>query len=221
MLQLSHPAATMHIRMNEATEAEEQRQWVVAIARHSGTSVSALARKAGLAPSTLNRFINNPSVGHKLSNETLGSISSAAGVPVLEFPGRRTGFSESEAEPFKNDMPGSDAAFDRAVRTLCQEKKGRDPWVLKGWGLDLLGYMPGDVLIVDLNRLTPKAGRVVCAQVYDYARDRAETIMRVFDSNYLLTASSRVTVSKPLMVDGEDVVIKGTVTHSLRRSTDD
>lgn len=213
MLQLALATPTLRIVMDDR---EQQKAWVRAMARLKQMSPSALATEAGIVPSTLNRFLNNPNATHKLSNETLGAIAEVAGVRPMEYPDRRpSGFGETEAEPYRFDAPGLDPAFERAIRVLCQERTGRDPWILKHWGLDAIGYMPGDVVIVDLN-LRPVQGDVVCAQVYDWARDRAETLMRVFDPPFLLSASTRLGVQKPLMVDDESVTIKGVVTNMMR-----
>jgi len=47
----------------------------------TGLDATNLARKAGLVPSTLNRFMNKP-VTHLLSGRTLAAISKASGVSV-------------------------------------------------------------------------------------------------------------------------------------------
>lgn len=202
----------MRIMAHLDAERDEQRRWVKAVARKLGISLSELARQSGLAPSTLNRFVNNPDIDHLLENETLAAVAKTGGVDVLEPPGRARGFGE-DAVPFVVDE--TDVAFARAVKALTQHRNGLAAYQVKGFGLDLLGYMPGDVVIVDLNR-GAKAGDVVIAQHYDWSRDKAETLIRSFDPPYLVTASTKLAPQKPLMVDDDTIIIKGVIGPQLR-----
>jgi SOS-response transcriptional repressor LexA len=77
------------------------------------------------------------------------------------------------------------------------------------------GYMPGDILIVDLNA-EPERGDCVCAQLYRWQVGTAETIFRIYEEPYLLAATRHPDLRKPLLVDNDRVVIKGVVTEILR-----
>lgn len=196
----------MRIGMSNEAERDEQRQWIRAVARKLGISVSQLAREAELAPSTLNRFLNQD-VQHLLENETLAAVAKVGGVEILELPGRPRGLAE-EATPF--DAARVESSFARAVKALTQERNGLAPYVVRGFALDLMGYVPGDVVIVDLNR-QPKTGDVVLAQRYHWERDSADTLLRLYEKPLLLTVSSRGILEKPVAVDDDQVVIKGVV----------
>ena len=59
-------------------EPDEIRRWLKAMCQYSGMSATALANAAGVAPSTINRFLNNTSVKYRLSASTIAKIEQAA-----------------------------------------------------------------------------------------------------------------------------------------------
>jgi lambda repressor-like predicted transcriptional regulator len=197
------------------TRLEEQKVWIRAVAKELGLTVSALARKSGLAPSTLNKPLNDPYFEGELKQKTLEQIAEFSGIAVLQFPGRPKGFAENEAAPYVpgNSGPGSGAC----IEALCTGRNGRQPWVSRAWSLDLEGILPGDVLITDQNRMA-RPGDIVCAQIYDHGAGRAETAFRKYDPPYLIAHSTRGTF-KPLLVDDDTVRITGVVDGVLRFPT--
>ena len=62
-------------------QQERQRAFVRAAMEAKGLDATNLARAAGVAPSTLNRFLNQE-VNHLLSGRTLSAISRVSGIPV-------------------------------------------------------------------------------------------------------------------------------------------
>lgn len=62
-------------------QQEQQRQIIRLMADAAGLELSALARKAGLAPSTLTRFMNRP-IKHLLSTRTLAKLLEASGYQI-------------------------------------------------------------------------------------------------------------------------------------------
>lgn len=195
---------------------DEQVRWVRAVMAHlGGLSANELAKRAGFSASTLQRPLNDPSWPHAMSATTLAKIADAAGLKPMEYPSRG-GFGEIEAEPFvfeETDAIGQN--FDRAVRELTRGRNGRDAWTMRSRALENAGVLPGDVMIVDQN-MTAMPKDLVCAQVYDWPRMQAETVFRVYEPPFLLTASSQGT-TRPLMVDGDKIVIRGVVDAVLRR----
>ena len=192
----------------------ETKQWIRAVAEFLGVSTSELARRAGLSPSTLTRYLNSVDGGLGISQKSLDAIAAYSGVSPHRFPGRGSGFAEADAEPF--EVPEqTTTGFDKAVRALVEDGEDRVACVTKGWSLNLLGYLPGDVVIVDLNR-QPQAGDVVWADVRDWSDGKAEAVMRIYEPPFLLSATSREAPGKPLVVDNERVVIKGVVRALLR-----
>lgn len=212
------PVSTPHIvgRMDDVKR--EQIDWVKAVMAHMGLpSANALAVAAGVNPANIQKPLN-PNYKGKFGVDTLAKIANAAGLRPMEFPDRPSGMAEAEAAPFvydeKADAIGSN--FDRAIREMTRGRNGRDPWVMRSFALEMSGVLPGDVLIVDMN-LQPRPKDIVCAQVYQWADSRAETVFRIYEPPYLVMNSLRFGTAKPLPVDGQDVVIKGVVDGALRR----
>jgi transcriptional regulator with XRE-family HTH domain len=188
------------------------------VLRRTGWTQTELAKRAGIDPSTLSRFLSRESREHALRPSTISRIEQVSGLrfsdseTASQKTSDSTGFGESEAAPFS-------VASNDEVQTLTNLLQSRgakvDPWILKSRSLELAGYLPGDILFVRLDT-HPLSGDTVCAQVYDWANNRAETIFRVFQPPYLVAATTDMKRMQPLEVDGGKVVIKGTVTASLR-----
>lgn len=198
---------------------DEHLRWVRAVMAHMGDiSANELARRAGFSPSTLQRPLNDSNWPHALSSATLAKIGKAAGLKPLEYPVRGGSFGEPEAEPFVYEACGDaiSSNVDRAVRELVRGRNGRDPWVVQSHALELSGILPGDILIVDMN-LQPRPKDIVCAQIYQWSHMRDETIFRVYEPPYLLTSSLRYGSQRPIVVNDEDVVIRGVVDGLFRR----
>jgi hypothetical protein len=89
-------------------------------------------------------------------------------------------------------------------------------WKLTTRALELAGYIPGDVVRLDM-KAPPQAGDAVFAQVYNFERGNAETRFRLFDPPYLVTRTMDPGVNnRPLYIDGERVLIIGPVVRTVR-----
>ncbi len=200
---------------------DEITHWLHDVLTKTGDTPSALARRAGLATTTLTRFLNEPG-SPMLTLRSIAKLAHAAGVQPIGLPEaqssklRGAGMAESEAEPYQ---PTTDKGIDRAVEALVAGRNAADPWRLKTNALDALGYRAGDIVIVDLNRKS-LPGDIVCAQVYQWSAGKAETVFRVLEPPYLIAApldpEMAERLRKPLLVDADRVIIKGVVTETLR-----
>lgn len=177
---------------------------------------SGLAQKIGIAPSTFTRFLNEPEGSEKtLHATTLDKVEQVRQASSdATFPTQAQGQWQSlreEAEQYRM-VEGQDDEISRAIRSLIGNRHDIDAWTLRSRALELEGYMPGDIVLVDRS-LTPKAGDAVCAQVYDRGHIRADTVMRLFHNagpvNLLLPHSMDPTAQRPLVVDNERVMIRG------------
>lgn len=193
-----------------------QRAWLKEIVNQSGETLLQVALKSGVSASTLSRVANSETYDGVLSAVTIERITEAyqvAGPDDYGAPRRQglLGFSEAERYvPAAND--GDIAPL---VQALLGTRPGADAWRLKTEALEEVGYLPGDIVIVDLNA-QPAPQDVVCAQVYDWRGGGAQTIWRVFDPPYLIGAARDRTAYKPLAVDNQQVVIKGVVEKMVR-----
>lgn len=189
---------------------DEQRAWLAKVLELSGLAPTALAQKAGLAPTTLTRFLNNPEHATALSARTVSAVEKSTGLRFGE-QARPATLRESEAEPFRVDSD----LLSEMVRAAAAGANGIDPWRLRSRALEAAGYLPNDILIVNLNA-RPETGDVVCAQIYDWTRGRADTVFRVFEPPSLVSATLDPALRRPFFVDNESVVIRGVVVASVR-----
>jgi hypothetical protein len=198
------------------TSRDDQVAWINAVRAHLGVSLTELARRAKIAPSTLQRPVNDPNYVGMISGRTMAAVAAVAGLNVMEFPARMRGLAENDAAPFQYD-DRNDAAdnINRAVRELVKGRNGRDPWLMRSYALELAGILPGDIMIVDLNRQA-RPRDIVCAQIYDWSGMKSETVFRIYEPPYLVTHSMRAGIDKPIAVDNSSVLIKGVVDAVLR-----
>lgn len=191
---------------------EQQMAWIENILSSSGLTLTDVARRAGLNPSTLTRFRARDDSGHTLTSRTVQKIEEATGVPAYEQrmrPRLAPSFNEAEAERFSFSDATQDLMVE-ALRTVVARSNSVDLWVLKTPVLAAVGYNAGDIVLVDRDA-TPRPGDAVCAQRYDWRRGTAETVFRVFRTPYLLTAQASGDPGLPDIVDNENVVIMGVV----------
>ncbi len=189
----------------------DTKEWLRAVAAYMNQSLSELALNSGIAASTLTRYINDRSNTLTVTDRTIEAVSKYTGIPRTVMPGQRKlpGFGESEAVPYDARQEEPLPAWVRAAIAAHKgNRNGVEAWVMKGWTLDMLGILPGDILMIDQNKRA-KAGNIVCAQITDLATGRAETVMRRYEPPFLLTYSSKLGPARPEQVDDERVIIMG------------
>jgi hypothetical protein len=179
--------------------------------RHDVTARQIALRSDGISPSTIYRALEDDGQ-FVMSTTKLAQIASAFGedLPdVLARPGTpapmATGLNEEMTPYSGGDLPvAARAGNDQGI------------WTIGTTALDLEGYLPGDKVIVDMT-VRPEPGDIVCAQVYNMQRGTAETVLRMYQPPFLMTRSAnRRTEAKPLFIDNERVLIRGTVVRMIR-----
>ena len=198
------------------------RDYVRLIVERTRKPPTRIAKDIEISPSTLTRLLNEPDGSTAtLHARTLRKLQEYSGIALPVDAGEdmvlaARGFRE-DAVPY--DARQADPAFSTALRALIDGRKAADPWTIKTRSLERIGFMPGDVVIVDLGA-RPESGDAVCAQVYDWRRGTAETVMRLYEPPYLVAASLDESLRRPLVVDDDQVIIKGVVLpHRLRPGT--
>lgn len=151
-------------------------------------------------------------------DEPLAEILKRAGVSdETEVRQLRAGFNEGDAEPYTVASSGLRQAD--PVAGALGARPGVDVWTVRSSALSLIGYIPGDLVLVDtLAAGRAKAGDIVIAQVYDWQTGGATTVLRRFEPPVLVAASPNPADFRVHVVDGQNVVIRGTVTASWRRA---
>lgn len=192
----------------------QQLAWFEFVLEAKGWRVAELARRTGVDPSTFSKFRRDPNNKATLEPETVLAIEQAAGIKAYEHStsGKARGLAEMESSRYDAE-PVTD--LNEAVRAMKMGRNGVDPWVLRSRCLETAGYLPGDVLMVDLNS-RPELGDVVCAQVYDRT-GKAETVFRLFEDPFLVAATFDASLIKPLLIDNDRVLVRGVVIASLRQ----
>jgi hypothetical protein len=205
----------MAVNLSDTTRAvqQEQRAWIRELSRWKRLDASTLAVRAGLSGTTLTRLINDPDYRGTLRADTIKRLTETYGVPTPEEYARGALFPGIEAERF--DYKSATPELARTVKQLIAERPGLEPWRLRGEALAAVGYLAGDVVIVDANA-APKPQDAVCAEAYDLDRGAANLIWRVYDPPYLVGAGPERTGWKPLAVDGERVRITGVIAQMIR-----
>lgn len=185
--------------------AEEHRAWLNALMQKTKLPISTLATNAGLAATTLSRFLKDPDYSSGLSARTIEVLCRTYQAP----PPGSGAFEEDDVRPWEDGDPRD------AVEKLSGGK-ATDIWRVSSNALEFAGYRRGDYLVVDLNS-RPEPGDVVIAQRYDWKADKAETVLRIFEPPFLFGASADNAARKPLYLDEKgNVVIKGVVLASYR-----
>jgi transcriptional regulator with XRE-family HTH domain len=197
--------------------ARLHREYVLRIMDLLRMNQAALAKAAGVQPSTLSRVLKKDSTV-TLHARTLSKLEKVSGIllsAVIDTPSAPAprGLAE-DAVPF--DAESADPAVSAAIRALIGSREAADSRTIRTRALEGLGYLPGDIVIVDLDR-KPARGDVVCAQVYELGRSEPETVMRIYQPPVLVAASFDEQLQRPLWVDDARVKIEGVVLpHRLR-----
>jgi len=150
-------------------------------------------------------------------NVSLDEVLKRAG--VLDPPEARTiqpGFSDGDAAPWLGKK-GESHKVDAIAAAFGGNRPGVDVWQMNSGAMALDGLLPGDFLLIDSHQSELcRAGDVVVAQNYDWQTGSATSLIRRFEPPVLVAASSEPDSKRVLVVDGNNVVIKGKVIASWR-----
>lgn len=195
---------------------DDQRAWLEELLKKLGITATELARQANLNPSTLTRFLQpNGRDGHMLSARTVQKIRDVTQHMLRDRragPGL-AGFAEDPPRLVDNiaELP---AELARAIAAMRAAGNAIDAWEIRSDALSGLRIHRGDVLMVDMNA-TAQAGDIVCVQKYDWNRQTAETVFRLFEPPYLLTGQITGPARRPDVADNQTTVIRGVVIARL------
>lgn len=147
----------------------------------------------------------------------LDEVLQRAGVTDTETAQRIVpGFSEADAAPWRGQSGEAERIKARAA-VFGGGRPGVDVWTVQSLAMAVGGYLPGDYVLVDTNQSELcRVGDVVIAQNYNWQAGSAETLLRRYEPPVLVAASTDPRDGRALVVDGNNVVIKGKVIASWR-----
>jgi hypothetical protein len=200
--------------------SRQHREYLRRVIARTGKPPTRIAQEIGIAASTLTRVLKENSTG-TLHARTISKLQDYSGVSLFggdaaPLPGSR-GFAE-DAVPF--DADSADPVLSAAVKALAGSVQAADLRTISSRAIEGLGYLPGDIVIVDLRR-KPVAGDVVCAQISETGRGEPETVMRLYRPPVLVPATfDEELLGRLLWIDDPRVKIEGVVLrHRLRPAT--
>lgn len=195
--------------MYATDDAAQIRLWLKGVMKKTGMKATPLAKKAGLAPSTLLRALDeeNPTALERRSINKIVEVFGVAppfglGATPASYP---AGFAEDELVP-PTDNP---SAFEGAPLTPNQFVR-----TINTRALELAGCLPGDTALFDMS-VTPREGDVVAANVY--LQGSAETVLRLLEPPYVVTRTMDGEIgNKPRLVDNQHVKIMAVLVKLTR-----
>lgn len=183
-------------------------------------TMNRLAQLTRVAPSTLSRNLKpKPDYTHDMSAKTIRKIALATGIAPpsglgIDLGGALRGYQPADVERLDDEADDASPWIDR--------HEGRSSWQITSRVLELAGYLPGDVVIVDPS-VAPRNGDAVFAEVYQLDRGTRTTALRIFEqSGPGAQALLHVRSTDPgldnrtLLVDHERVTVVGTIVSSHR-----
>jgi hypothetical protein len=195
------------------TVASRQRAWLRTVLEKTGLPPTALAISIGRSPSTFTRFLNER--GRTLHAKTIDLI--VAKYPVDPPPGHIAPAPPPPIAPAGADdvtQLAPESVTDpviAAALTAAMETRQLTVWQVRSRAMDRENYLPGDLLIVD-EHTRPLVGQVVIAS----DRGKPACLLRIFESPYLLASSSDPAFRRVLVVNDEDIAVRGVVGPLLR-----
>ncbi len=190
------------------TIRQKHLDWVRSILASKNWKQHRLAVEAGLSPSALNKFFNDPTDTRTLNSYSIEKIETATGVPLTVRGAPLERAQTREGGEIVQVSSGSEL-----VAAAKEGKNGVDAWEIRARVLELAGYIPGDILVVDENA-TPQPGDVVVAQQFD-RNGEAETIVRIFETSFLVAATMDPAYLSPILIN-KDIQVRGVVIASIR-----
>jgi hypothetical protein len=190
------------------TSIEETRAWLRGVLDRKRLFPATLATKAKLHPSTLTRFLNGHNVTHDLSRRTITAIEKATGILWGEDTVREPLSDAAIYQPGNDELSLPVCA---AVKHLIANQPSLECWVLSSSVIELNGYLPGDILIVD-QKASPVDGDAVAVR----RRGNSGGLnVRIYLKPYLVAAAIDPTAWKPMLLD-DHTEVTGVIVSMFR-----
>lgn len=203
-------------RTARADIGAKQRAYLRDTLKELGITASHLARTLGLSPSTFTRFVRLPDSSEKtLHPATLDKVEALrqanSDSPIPTAAQGAWAVAREEASQLVLVEGKAESQLLRALAALIGDRNGIEPWQLHTRALELEGFLPGDIVLVDRNA-SPAPGDAVYATVQERS-GKADAVMRQYQPagpvDLLVTRTTDPAAPPTLVVDRSRVVIRG------------
>lgn len=195
---------------------EALRQWLTDSLQARGITATRAAKENKIATTTLTKFLNDPNYKFTPSLRIVTRLEHYFGNSAPRASGGNNAMSVVEGlqvEPARMRIE-----LRKAIEALIAGRRA-EVWELHSRSMEIAGYLPGDVVVVDPHE-QPIDGDVVAADVFNPATGTRRPVFRRFQKPYLVAASFEPIFAAPMLIDDKLVIVKGVVTDRIsRRST--
>lgn len=190
------------------------REWLHAIVKSSGLTPTALAAQIGVAASTFTRLLYDSAYQGTLSPGVIERVKQRCRVPGPEEFGRPDSPHFGTSDGDQIEPLGENPEIRRLLDAWMTDAPTITAWRLRTKALERVGYLPGDIVLVD-GAQSPQAQDVVCARVLQWQNNA--TVFRVYAPPFnLLAFGADLLGTLPILLDHNNVVIQGVVVGSFR-----
>jgi len=200
-------------------------KWFKQQQKRVGVTAGDIAAKMGRSPSAVSHIYSGQrrmslewaKVFAEVLQISIDQVLEKAG--ALDKPDAQTlqtGFAESDAAPWQGTGPTLEKTLGIASY-FGGDRPGVDIWTVKENSLALDGLLPGDHFLLDTHQSERcKAGDLVVAQKFDQQLGAAITVLRRYEPPALINSGLPGSDRGILLVDGNNVVIRGKIIASWR-----
>ena len=219
--------APMNTSSAHASRRSQLQDWITSLmAAHGIEDYSKFARRVGVADSTISRLMNPSSEGHQLRESTIARIETAfnarrpSAIPVLSRPGLGERI-QPEADFSVPETMLDKIRHDIQPLLTTREDGGetgmavREALLVSDRALDLAGYLPGDVVLVDMDA-QPATQDIVAVRWLTGQRPSDQITLRIFDTPFLTAHSTDESLRRPVLIDPARVQLIGVVRLAIR-----
>lgn len=211
-------------------EVAKKLTWLTSLMEALDLKPTPFAKMAGVSPSTITRFLKDPSIRSVPRDNTLDAIAMNLGIP--SYTGRTTneekthGFHEKEAK----HLEPLDIANNKHINELFtakvdvnDDKALEKYWIMNGNLLENIGIIDGDILEVDY-QATPQINDIVCISLRDEENIEGKTVFRKLVVQHPVPAAIMATNDKNVpsdqlvtFIDGVNARVYGVVSMVFRK----
>lgn len=144
-----------------------------------------------------------------------GEILALSGAKMLLPQDVQTIGNYGLSDPGSKQKSSKDPVDLTDIKRLYKGRNDIGIFIVSGNELNLRGVFPGDIAITS-DKILPEKGALVVVNIYDDQKISARTEFRVFEPPNVVAVSSDQSIRSALVVDGEHVMVRGTVIRIVR-----